>query len=185
MELFDEVPYLEGEKTVIRPLVKEDAPALGAFTREEAVYRTLPTFLFEKKYDDPAEVIARLEEECFRPKESILLAVCPKEEPEKLVGLAEIYHWRKERQKASVGCRLSQAVWSRGYCTEAISLMKEYLLSVGIIRITAHILTDNIGSCRAVEKNGFYVRWTEPEDWGFKEPVLAHTYYFKKQASGQ
>ena len=185
MKLFDEVPYLEGEKTVVRPIVKEDASALGDFTRDPEVYRTLPTFLYERKYADPAEVIARLDEECIKTKESLLMAICLKEDPEKLIGLAEIYHYREERQKASIGYRLDRAYWGRGICTETVALLKEYLLSVGIIRITAHILTDNIGSCRAVEKNGFYVRWTEPEDWGFKEPVLAHTYYFKKQASGQ
>ena len=181
MKLFDEIPYLEGEKAVIRPLGKADAPALGEFTRDPEIYRTLPTFLYERKYDDPAEVIARLEEECVKTKEALLMAVCPKEEPKKLIGLAEIYHWREERQKASIGCRLRKEYWSRGICTEVVKLLKDYLLSMGIIRITAHILTDNIGSCRAVEKNGFYARWTEPEDWGFEEPVLAHTYYFKKQ----
>ncbi len=181
MKLFEEMPYLKGNTIVIRPLVPEDAPALGELSRDPEVYRTLPTFLFGQKYEKPAEVISRLEEECVKTRESLLLAVAVKEAPKRLIGLAEIYHWREERKKASIGCRLGKAYWGRGIATETIGLLKEYLLEAGIVRITAHILTDNIGSCRAVEKNGFHARWTEPEDWGFEEPVTAHTYYYKKQ----
>ena len=161
----------------------EDAPALGELSRDPEVYRTLPIFLFEQKYEDPAEVISRLEEECVKTRESLLLAVAFKEAPKRLIGLAEIYHWREERKKASIGCRLGKAYWGRGIATETIGLLKEYLLEAGIVRITAHILTDNIGSCRAVEKMASMRAGPNRRTGDLKSPSR-HIHIIKKAAAG-
>ena len=51
-KLFSEIPYIEGDRLVIRRITADDAPALRELAGNEAVYRYLPTFLFEKKYED-------------------------------------------------------------------------------------------------------------------------------------
>ena len=57
--LFPEAPVLTGRNLCLKPLTLSDTEDLRRLTQEEAVYRYLPTFLFEKKY--PAEeVIPRL-----------------------------------------------------------------------------------------------------------------------------
>ena len=49
-KLFDEIPHIESARLCLRRLVDSDLPALAEMTRSEAVYRYLPTFLFEKQF---------------------------------------------------------------------------------------------------------------------------------------
>ena len=72
-KLFSEIPYLQSERIVLRKLVDADADALRELVDSPAVYRYLPTFLFEKQYGDIHYVIRHLYDECF--KESIILGV--------------------------------------------------------------------------------------------------------------
>lgn len=75
MEPFGEIPRIEGEHVILREMIAADASALAEIARSEAVYRYLPTFLYEQRYDDAAVAIERMRAECFDTKESILLAV--------------------------------------------------------------------------------------------------------------
>lgn len=183
MKLFDEMPRLTGERIFARPFVPADAPALDEFTKDPEVYRYLPTFLYELKYEDKNQVIERMEEECFLTKESILLAVFLKEEPDKLVGILEIYNYEPEKEKASVGCRLAKAWWNKGIAAEGVCLLRDYLFEKTDVRkITAHIMKENIASEKMTEKCGFIKRWPDlTEDWGFDSPVIVDKYSCKKE----
>ena len=57
--LFPDIPQLQGETLLLRRLLPSDAEDLGKLVREEKVYRYLPTFLIEKRYD-PGEAIRRM-----------------------------------------------------------------------------------------------------------------------------
>ena len=56
MKLFEEYPDLTGERIRIRHMAAEDAPALQRLAENRNVYRYLPIFLYEQKYEDKAEV---------------------------------------------------------------------------------------------------------------------------------
>ena len=45
--LFVEIPYLEGEKVILKRIEDKDAKALDELRNNKKVYRLLPTFLFE------------------------------------------------------------------------------------------------------------------------------------------
>ena len=79
---FDEMPRIEGEHIILREMVEGDAPALEELSHSAAVYRYLPTFLYEQSRDDVAYVIRHLREDCFDTKESIILAICACGEPD-------------------------------------------------------------------------------------------------------
>ena len=181
IHLFDEIPHLESERLLLREMKPADAPALGALAHDPRVYVYLPTFLFEQQYDDPATVIARHREECFATNESILLAVCEKNDPAQMIGIAEFYNYEPEKEKASVGYRLIPAAWGRGIATETTALLKDYFLSrTDVRKITAHVMAENIASGRVLEKNGFQLKWSGlREDWGRNTPVLINKYIFK------
>ena len=51
--LFETPPVLKGESLTLRPLEASDEDGLKRLTQQEIVYRFLPTFLFEKKYEVP------------------------------------------------------------------------------------------------------------------------------------
>ena len=101
-DLFPKPPVLKGTDLILRPLVLSDTEDLRKLTGEDAVYRYLPTFLFEKKYD-AAEVIRRLYDECL--KDSLILGVFREK---CFCGLAEIYGYRAPIRKVSVGYRLDR-----------------------------------------------------------------------------
>ena len=137
--------------------------------REDAVYRYLPTFLFEKQYA-PAEAIARLYDEGLR--DSLILGVFS---GERFCGLAEIYGYRAPIRKASVGYRLLREEWGKGIATEALGLLiRELLENRGIEIITASTMVENRASARVLEKNGFtLVARAVDEDWGYPAPTPA------------
>ena len=88
-KLFTEIPYIKGERLVLKQVTKEDAGALKEMVSSDAVYRLEPTFLFERKYEDVNYVIDHLYDECF--KESIILGIYLEGE---FCGLAEFYGYK-------------------------------------------------------------------------------------------
>ena len=51
-KLFSEIPSIESERIVLRKIGQSDAGGLSELVNSPNVYRYLPTFLFEKKYED-------------------------------------------------------------------------------------------------------------------------------------
>ena len=178
--LFQEYPVMEDDMIVIRKMRDEDADALAGMCAEKDVYRYVPTFLYELKYEDKHEVIAKMDAECFDTRENILLGVYLKETGE-FTGIAEFYAYEPDRRKCSIGLRLKQEFWGRKIASHAEKLMIRYLLDRANIRIiTAHIMQENKASAAAALKNGFEKRYCDIlEDWGFAEPVLIDKYIIK------
>ena len=191
-KLFSEIPYIEGNGIILRKITQDDADSLRELTESEAVYRYLPTFLFEKKYDSIKYVIDHLYDECFR--ESIILGIYLKEDKNNadedlcaekacagdassegiFCGIAEMYGYRDEIHKVSVGYRLMERFWGQGIASEALGLMINYLCNETDIEIiTASTMIENRGSARVLEKNGFdLVVHAVPEDWGYDKPTI-------------
>lgn len=168
-KLFSEIPELIGKRIVLRKLTDADANGLQALKNDQAVYRWLPTFLFERKYNDPHTVIRRLYDECL--EESLILGVFMEG---RFCGLAEMYGYRETVHKISVGYRLMESEWGKGIATEALELMVgEALMNRSIEIITASTMVENQASARVLLKNGF-TRLPTPmyEDWGYEKPTL-------------
>ena len=51
-KLFDEIPYLEGERVVLRKIVEEDRETLWEMAHSSIIYRYEPTYLLEQQYSD-------------------------------------------------------------------------------------------------------------------------------------
>ncbi|MBR5620006.1 MAG: GNAT family N-acetyltransferase [Clostridia bacterium] len=168
-KLFSEIPYLQGDRVTLSQLTEADAEPLREMTEDADVYRYLPTFLYEKKYEDKAYVIRRLYDECF--PSSLILGVYAEDA---FCGLAEIYGYRAPFLKASTGYRLAKKYWGKGIATETLGLLVRYLLLDTDVRIiTASTMIENRASANVLQKNGFrHVAHDVPEDWGFDAPVL-------------
>ena len=169
-DLFPEIPTVAGDRIVLKGITGSDAGALRAMTENPRVYRYLPTFLFEKKYDDTHLVIERLYDEGFR--ESLILGIYL---DGALAGIAEAYGFRDPIHKISVGYRLAEEFWGRGIATEALGLLTGYLLKEkGIEIITASTMLENSASAKVLQKNGFcLVAHDVGEDWGYEKPTAA------------
>lgn len=182
MNLFDQYPFLQNDLIMIHKMQPEDAAALKRIAEDPQISPFVPTFLYEKKYEDKALVIAREEEEYFAAGEGILLGIYLKEAPAEMVGLAEIYGYEPSKEKASIGDRILPEFWWRGISTQAVALLTDYLIGeVGLKTVTAHILRGNEGSVTCVLRNGYVEKFTNIyEDWGFGEPCLTDKYVYKR-----
>ena len=167
-KLFTEIPCIRGERLVLKKITQDDAPALQEMVDTDEVYELEPTFLFERKYDDVHYVIDHLYDECFR--ESIILGIYMNGQ---FCGIAELYGYKAEYHKVSVGIRLMERYWGMGIGSEALSMLVNYLYNETDIEIiAASSLPGNIGSASILRKCGFdLVVHNGPEDWGYGEPL--------------
>ena len=181
MRLFEGYPRLSDDVVLLQKMSPDDADALHALATNPKVYKYLPTFLFERKYD-AKEVIKRLDDECLKTNDCVLLGVYLKKDPEHLIGLAEIYSYKKERNKVSIGYRLDEPYWGKGLATRIAALLVSYVFDeIGIRTITAHVMKDNRASSNVLRKNGFIDKYQDiSEDWGFDNPVIADKYLLKR-----
>ena len=169
-KLFSEIPDLQGKRLRLERLTPEHAEGLQELVNSPAVYRYLPTFLFEKQYPDVRDVIDRLYDECW--KESIILGIFL---DGGFCGLEEMYGYRDPIHKISVGYRLLEHCWGKGIATEALGIMIDYLYNETDIEIiTASTMIENRASARVLTKNGFdLVVHAAGEDWGYDRPTVA------------
>ena len=205
MKLFDEYPYIESDTVVLKKMSAADADALSDMVKNEQLYRYLPTFLYEQKYEEIQEMLAKMDEECFLTKESLLLGIYVKKNPAsspageqttappsaeqpptaqwQFAGIAEFYNYEEKKGKASIGCRLLPAFWGQGLATAVIGMMKDYLFTQTDVRtITGHVMKANLASAGAAKKNGFLCKYPDLlEDWGFPQLVETDKFVFKKE----
>lgn len=167
--LFPEIPYIEGEGITLKAVTPGDAPELQALVDSPAVQRYLPTFLFEQQYDDMAYVIEHLYDEAL--EDSLILGIYT--DGGAFCGLAEMYGYREEIQKISVGARILEEYWGKGIVAKALRLMTDYLYKEkGIEIITASTMVVNKPAAAAATKAGFdLVVHAADEDWGYPQPT--------------
>ena len=179
-ELFEEFPRLESDRLILREWAAADAPSIEPIVHDPGVYRFLPTFLYEQSYEDVGEMIACSRKKCFDTHDAILLGIFLKNDPERLIGIAEIYNYEPEKEKASIGYRLNRYYWGKGIASETAALLVKYLIEQTDVRkITAHVMAENTASARVLEKNGFVLRWSGlREDWGRESSVLVNKYMY-------
>ena len=154
-KLFSVLPCIRGDELELRPLEARDAESLRELTESDEVYRFLPTFLFEKKFDSAEEAIRRMYDEGL--ESSLILGIFSNGE---FCGLAEFYGYRAPFLKISVGYRLLPRCWGKGIATKALGLMVGYLFRETNVNV--------------LKKNGFRcIARATLENWGYPLPTLA------------
>ena len=115
-------------------------------------------------------MICRLYDEGL--KESIILGIF---QDGAFCGLAEMYGYRDDIHKISVGYRLIKRWWGKGIAKKALGLMISYLNDETDIEIiTASSMVENKASAAVLRKNNFILVTTAKEDWGYDTPISAH-----------
>ena len=180
-ELFDEFPYLTNENLIIRKMTIADVPALSEISHNDQVYRYIPMSFYKKSDRFLETAIGHLGGRDFDKKKQIIAGIYLGDNPEKLIGLAEMFDYKKRENKITVGYRLNETYWNRGIATQAMALMKEYLIEkVSVRKLQAFVMPGNIPSVRVLQKNGFQKEdyLVEEQNWGGKEHVLVNVYTY-------
>lgn len=168
-KLFLKIPVIKGERITLKALTRQDAGGLHELTECEKVYRYLPTFLFERQFDNAEDAIEKLYAEYM--KQSLILGAFI---DDLFCGLAEFYGYDKTPWKVSVGNRFLPQYWGQGVATETIGLMVQYLLNETDVKIlTASTMIKNKASETVLKKNGFKcVAHGVLENWGYTTPTM-------------
>ncbi len=175
--MFSEIPALEDDRIRLRKVIDSDAKALEELVTNPRVYRYLPTFLFEKQYQDMHQMIAELYGDLYLNRESLILGIYLKENDE-LCGLAEFYGFKDYIHKISIGYRLLERYWGKGIALGTVAMMVDYLYSSTDIEIiTASTMIENMASRSVLEKNDFIQTTIAEEDWGYQKPVTVNKWF--------
>lgn len=180
-ELFDEFPYLTSDKVIIRQMKLSDVSALSEISHNDNVYKYIPPFLYKKNDKFLETAIEHLNGRDFDKKKLIIAGIYLKNNPDKLIGLAEMFDYKKRENKITVGYRLNESYWNQGIATEALRLMKEYLTGkIGITKLQAFVMPENVYSSKVLLNNGFTKEdyTLQEKNWGGQKLVTVDVYTF-------
>ena len=184
VELFDTFPYLENDKVIIRKMKISDAKALAEISNNDNVYKYTPPFLHNKSNKVLEAAIKNLSGRDFDKKKLIIAGIYLTNDPEKLVGLAEMFDYKKKESKITIGYRLNEDYWNQKIITNALKLIVEYLVNdIGIKTLQAFVMPENLYSSKVLLNNGFIkeIYTSQEKNWGGQEIVTLDVYTYKKR----
>ncbi|HQV69215.1 MAG TPA: bifunctional acetate--CoA ligase family protein/GNAT family N-acetyltransferase [Thermoflexales bacterium] len=156
----------DGTPVTIRPIRGEDEPMLVDFHKslsEQSVYL---------RYFTPMKLSTRISHErlsriCFNDYDRELALVVEKTDPasgeKKILGVGRLIKSR-DRSEGEYGILIRDDSQRQGMGSELLRRLVEFARAEGMSRITADILSDNIGMKKASEKVGFTVKYSKEEE---------------------
>lgn len=116
-------------------------------------------------------------------KETAYRRVYLQNDPEKLVGLAEVFDVKKRLPQATIGYCIREEYWHCGIATHIVALLKSHLLETcGMDQLVAFVMPENVWSGRVQLRNGFVKeqRTEERHNWCGNETVTVEVYTCKR-----
>lgn len=187
-ELYAKFPNIKNERIVIRKMTEDDLESLAEITNNASVYKYIPPFLYKKSKGNLLAAIRNVGDRDFKKKKMIIAGIYLIDQPDKLIGLAEMFDYKKKQNQITIGYKLNEQYWHQGIVTIVIKTMLEYLYQEANINcVQAYVMPENIYSSRALLKNGFRkeAELQKGRNWGGKEIVelevytLSRTEYFE------
>ena len=145
---------LETSRLLLRDFAAGDWPAVIAYQRDPRYLR-----LYEWADRTPAAVQAFVQmfvdQQAEQPRTRFQLAVTLPASGE-VIGNCGIRLTAAGSHEAEIGYELSPNQWGRGYATEAVAAILRFgFTELGVHRVSAWLVADNVASARVLEKNGF------------------------------
>lgn len=181
-ELFDVFPELKNDKIIIRKMTEDDIDSLSEITNNDNVYKYIPPFLYKKSRGNLLAAIRNLGGRDFDKKKMIIAGIYLCENPDKLVGLAEMFDYKKRANKITIGYCINEAYWHQEIATNAVKLMVNYLAhEIGVNKLKAYVMPENIYSAKALLKNGFVKEedLQQEKNWGGQDTVDVEVYTYE------
>ena len=154
MNPFSRFPQIKTENILLRKISEQDLDALCSIYQNPNVFRYIPGDA-KKSRDTVSHLIDHFERD-FRKGKELFLGICLPEAPDQLLGVVEMFHYDPKVHMVTVGYRLDEQYWGKGYAACATRALCAYLFDeVGIRRIQASVMPENPASMRVLEKCGF------------------------------
>lgn len=144
---------LEGENICFKPLSTNDVKEIHSYASDEDVSR----FIGWKLMETMDETYNHIEEMVKRESAGThLYASVVLKSTQAIIGTAMIFNFNCEAKNAEIGYVSHNGYWGKGYGTEAVALMENFAFeTLNLHKLHARVVAPNIGSVRALEKNGF------------------------------
>src|SRR3990172_10297532 len=148
-------PPITTTSLTLRAFVPEDAPKVFAMSQEIGIRE----WLSDQVYEDVQTALAVLRHLIARSRDPgtpalgpYVLGVCLTRSSELIghVGLSPL------SDQVEVGCAIEHRFQGRGFAIEAIKAISEWgLQRFGLAHVLGIVATENIASCRVLERAGF------------------------------
>lgn len=144
---------LRTPRLLLREFSADDAPAVAAYHRDPRFQRFYPERLHaEREAHALVERFLAWQREEPRCRYQLAVALADPGEPIGSVGLRSA---AAGARVADLGFELAPDHWGRGYATEAARALLEHGFgALGLHRVHAHCIADNLGSRRVLERLG-------------------------------
>ncbi len=156
---------LETERLLLREFTESDWPAVLSY-QNDPLYLRYYHWTERTAEDVQAFVQMFLDQQAERPRTKFQLAVELKSNG-LLVGNCGIRINNPDLREANIGYELASHAWGKGLATEAASeILRFGFADLGLHRIWATTIADNVGSARVLEKLGMRLEAREREkEW--------------------
>lgn len=146
-------PILTTDRMVLRQLRSSDAEQVFTMRSDPLVMRHVSRPL-AMTMKDASELIDRITT-MVAAKDAVQWAMTLKND-DRLIGIIGFWRIIKEHHYAELGYMLARAQWGRGLMSEAIgAVLACGFTTLGLHKVEAITRPANLGSIRALEKNGF------------------------------
>lgn len=147
-------PVLETDRLILRPITLDDAPAIQKYFNNWNIIKNLSMSAPWPYPDDGAESFIRDNVlPAVEKGDSIVWVITIKDHGDEAVGVLD---YRADgRKEGNRGFWLAEPFWRRGYMTEAVTAMQDYIfLELGIEKMIVINVHTNEGSRRVKQKSG-------------------------------
>ncbi len=153
---FAEFPTIETERLLLRQLEISDTNDIYEYAKNKDDF--IYTDGFPHEYEEVKFAIGMWRNDAYASKQFIRWAIQLKTENKVIGG---VYLFLPKGNDSSgrimdIGIDIARNYWNQGYATEAIESASRYgLTKMGLKRVQAQVVPNNIGSVKAFEKAGF------------------------------
>ena len=174
---------IETERLILREFAIEDWTAVLSYQRDPRYNRFYPDRWTSRTDAEVREFVNGLvDRQRDKPRRVFQLAITLPDENGRLIGNCGVRRKHDTELDADIGYELDPEYWGRGYATEAARALVSFGFgTLGVHRLSARCIADNLGSVSILKKVGmtlegrvreheyFQGRWWDSLDWGMLE----------------
>jgi len=147
--------YLQTARLIVRNFVDSDLESFLVYHNDPEVAKYQGWGIPYPREDARAFISSMKEKTAPKQGGWLQLAIALKETDE-LIGDLGCYIKEDDIRQARIGFTLASKYWRKGYITEAIPCLLDYLFEdMDVHRVVADCDVENVGSYRTLEKLGF------------------------------
>ena len=172
---FDPNVVIETERLVLRFLKESDSHAI--FMNINSDQEVLKYFLDNYLEDESKMTLDRRIKFCLE-NQRYFFAIELKDTHEVIGMILQCSTPDRYFDSSEIGYAIGRKYWNKGYVTEAFKAMIDFVFSLGVNKVIASHIVDNLASKRVIEKCGLKYEGRRIQDIYYHEQYHDVDYYY-------